>query len=284
MRRAWAVLGLLAIPPAADADEVVLRGGGVIRGEVVADGRDAVVIEVGPGRVTVPRSRIERVVAGTSDLATFRQRAAGLAPEDTRGWLGLARWAEDRDLLTQAREAFARAAAADPGSAEAQQGLGRVLVDGRWLGEDAANRARGLVEFEGRWVTPAEQAALLEAQAAAVEARRAEAESAARIREAEARTRVAEAEARRLEAEAAAASGGVPYGPVHGPIGGGILVPVVVVDDEKHHGGRRGGHRAGRPPQGQPPPPARRPPARDRGGDSQRAHREGSRRVSSDHR
>jgi hypothetical protein len=256
MRHAWAVLGLLAIPSVAGADEVFLRGGGVLRGEIVAEGRDAVVIEVGPGRITVPRSRVERIVSSQSDLATYRLRAASLAAQDVRGWLSLARWAEAHDLLTQAREAFTRAAAADPSSAEAQQGLGRVFVDGQWLGEDAANRARGLVEFEGRWVTPGERMALVQAQAAAAEARLAEAESSARIREAEARTRMAEAEARRLEAEAAAA--GAAYG-LPGPFGGGILVPVVV--DDKHRGRR---HRDPRPA---PPPPPRRPPLRDRGGD-----------------
>jgi hypothetical protein len=253
MKRTLAVLGLLAFPSLLGADEVFLRGGGVIRGEVVSEGRDSIVVEVGPGRITLPRSRVERVVLSISDLTAYRQRAAALAARDVQGWLSLARWAEERDLLTQAREAYGRAAAADPSNAEAQQGLGRVLVDGHWLSEDAANRARGLVEFEGRWLSVAERTAILEARAADAQSRRADAEAAARIREAEARADAAEAEARRLDAEARAADGGIPYDPFGG--GGVILVPV----ERDHRSGHDGRDRRRRHdhPEG---PPAKRPP------------------------
>jgi hypothetical protein len=258
--RALAVLGLLAIPFAAGADEVFLQGGGIVRGEVVAERADSLVIDVGPGRVTLPRSRVERVVLSNSDLGTYRQRAAVLAPQDARGWLALARWAAGHDLLTQAREAYARAAAADPTSAEAQQGLGRELVDGRWLSEDAANRARGLMEFQGRWMTPAERSAALEVQAADAAARRAETEAAVRIREAEARAEAAEAEARRMQAEAQQA-GGIPvYGP-YGPYGGGGFGPVIVTGS-RHGSGRHHTRPSDPPPAPAPPPP---PPPRDNG-------------------
>src|SRR6185503_2470397 len=57
MKRALTVLGMVAFPLAAAADDVYLKGGGVLRGEVVQDGATSLVIEVGPGRITVPRSR-----------------------------------------------------------------------------------------------------------------------------------------------------------------------------------------------------------------------------------
>ena len=213
-------------------------------------------------------------------------RAAALAPGDIRGWLSLARWAASRDLVTQAREAYGHVAAWDPSNAEAQEGLGRVLVDGQWLSEEAANRARGLVEFEGRWMTLPERTSVLEARAAEAQARFADAEAAARVREAEARADAAEAEARRMAADAERAEGGIPLDPVrgyggYGGYGGGILVadpgaiPLPpVVDHRRPHRDHHGGGHAQRPPRSRsahrpertaPPAPA----PRRGGGDSQ---------------
>jgi hypothetical protein len=218
MKRAMAVVIVLAAP-AAWADQVYLRGGGVLSGEVVEQTAAAVVIEVGPGRMTLPAASVLRVAHSQSALAVFRQRAAGLGPDNPAGWLELARFAESRDLLTQAREAYEQALSADPGNAVANAALGRQLVDGRWLDREDAYRAHGLVPFDGQWVTPAERAALIAERAAEQRSRELALEASARAREAEARARTAEAEARR--AEAAVQENGIPYG--YGDVGyGGI--------------------------------------------------------------
>jgi hypothetical protein len=58
------------------------------------------------------------------------------------------------------------------------------------------------VPYQGRWVTPGEQQALLAERVAAAEEARAEAETYARVRETDARVREAEAQARLAEASA----------------------------------------------------------------------------------
>ena len=78
MRSAVAVALVLAAP-AARADQVFLAGGGVVHGEVVSQTASALVIEVGPGRMTLPMARVARVVSSRSDLAVYRERAAVLA-------------------------------------------------------------------------------------------------------------------------------------------------------------------------------------------------------------
>jgi hypothetical protein len=213
-------LALLAVAPAV-ADEVILRNGGRITGVVVERTPATVVIETGPGRVTLPMSRVERIVDGRSAIGTFGERAANLEAGDVEGWAALARWAEDHELLTQARGAWQRVLAIDPHHPEANAGLGRVSFGGVWMSPEDAYRARGYVEFEGRWLTPAEhEAAVRERaadQAAMLEAREAD----ARVREAEARAREAEARA----AEAAAGYGqsdGIPLGYVYGGYGYGF--------------------------------------------------------------
>ncbi len=230
MKRALTLLTLL-LPSLAAADEVFLKGGGRLQGIVVEQDATSVVIETGPGRVAVPRSLVQRIVPGSAALTTYRERASRLAATDAAGWLELALWAQQRDLTTQAQEAFARVVALDPGNALAQRALDRELVGGLWLPRDEAMRARGLVEFEGRWLRPEEREAALEERATeqaakndAELAERRKAEAEARVREAEARAREAEARARAAEAEVEATkSGGIPLSLVG--LGGSVVQP-----------------------------------------------------------
>lgn len=218
MKRFLTLLALV-LPCQLAADEVFLQGGGRLEGIVVEQDAKSVVIEMGPGRVTIPRSRVERIVAGSAALATYRERASRLSATDAAGWIELALWAQGRELTTQAQAAFERVVALDPGNAAAQRGLGREWVDGRWLPRDDAMRARGLVEFEARWVSREERQAALAERTEAELAERRQAEAEARAREAEARAREAEARARAAEAEAAP-DVGIPLG----LLGGGWAV------------------------------------------------------------
>ena len=201
MRRAIVVL-TIALPVLGSADEVFLKGGGKMTGEVVSEDGQSVVLEVGPGRVTVPAARVLRIERSRSPLGTYRERAARLAADDVQGWLELAFWAQERDLDTQAQEAFEHVLRLDPGNASANGALGRVQMDGRWMSQDESYRARGYVSFEGEWMTPAEHEARLRVRAAERQAAAAQREGELRVREAEARAQQAEAEARRAEAEA----------------------------------------------------------------------------------
>jgi hypothetical protein len=274
MKRVIALVAFVAGPPAW-ADEVFLRGGGSIHGEVVQRTAASVVMEVGPGRMTLPMSRVDRIIATTSDLSIYRERAGRLAPGDVAGWLGLARWAEGRDLLTQAREAYEHVVAVDPDNAAANAALRRVRLAGRWVTAEESYRARGYVPFEGGWVTPGERSAVLADRAAEARARELTAEAEARAREAEARARTAEADARRAEAEAQGSSSGIPYPYVYGGVGiygrgyGGVYGP-------NTYGGRSRGMNGSRvrPPVVVVAPP--RPPARDEGGSAPPPRRHGA--------
>jgi hypothetical protein len=246
-----ALLVLVAAGPLA-ADEVHLTSGGVVRGIVVEEGSQRVVVETPPGRVSIAASRVARVVREHSSLAELRRRSERLAPEDADGWLALGEWARARQLETGARGAFERVLALDADNAVAQQALGRVRVDGRWLTPDEARRASGLVPFEGEWLTPSEVELRLAQRAQEADLTRARIESEARVREAEARARAAEAEARRAEAEAASGAWGYggawwgagwigPSWPGYGPGGGHPTHPIAPEP---------------RPPRPEPPPPA----------------------------
>lgn len=279
MRR-FLMLGMAValVPGLAAADVIILKAGGRIEGEVVEQRPDRVVIDVPAGRITLPRTLIEKTVVGSSGLAEFRARAARLAQGDVEGWLALADWARDHELVTQSRSAYEHVLAIQPLNAAAHQALGHMFVSGHWLTRDEGYRARGFVEFEGDWVTLEERQARLEERAAYAAERREAFEADARIREAEARARTAEAEARRAEAAEyaeAESDGGIPFpyaygGGGYGGYGGSVVglpieppPPVVVVVPPPTHSD--GGHR--RP---QPPPPASRSSHAGRGGSRHR--------------
>jgi hypothetical protein len=237
-----------ALSSVVSADEVFLVGGGRIVGDVVERRADSIVVEVGPGRVTLPASRVVRIASGASAVSVYRDRASRLNPRDADGWLALGLWARDNDLLTLAAEAFQHVLAVDAGNEAAHRALGHVRFSGQWMTEDDSYRARGYVNYEGSWRTPDEAQLIAAQRAAEAEARRADREAAAREREAEARVRIAEAEAARAaaEAEAAANDGGIPYpwvfGPTYGPYGpygpyGGVVVPPHRTGGSRH--GRR---------------------------------------------
>jgi hypothetical protein len=199
--RCVALLGLLLWPGGAGADEVFIRGGGHLSGDIVERGPDSITIDIGTGRIGLLLSSVERIVPSATPMGLFRERAASLDPGDLAGWLALGRWARAQGLETNAREAFEHVLAFDPEHAAAHRAMGHVELEGRWMTEAESYRVRGYVPFEGDWVTPGARQEILEWRRATAEDRRADAEAAARVREAEARARAAEAEARRAEAE-----------------------------------------------------------------------------------
>jgi hypothetical protein len=248
LRTGMVVLATVFPAATAAADEVFLRGGGRVSGVIVERTQDAVVIETPPGRVTLPMRRVERITESRSALEGYRERADALAPGDVDGWAALARWAAERDLSTQSRDAWQRVLAVDPSHPEANAALGRIRLDGAWMGEEEAHRARGEVMFEGRWVTPAEHEALIRERAADEASARERREAELRVREAEARAREAEARAREAEAEAQApaAEGGIPLWWGWGGVG--VLPPRFPPPREPRPGPK--------PPAPAPPPPA----------------------------
>jgi hypothetical protein len=224
------VLAAVLLPGATSADEVFLKGGGHLSGKIVSRTATTIEVDVGAGRIGVPASSVVRIEEGRSALQEYEERAGRLAAGDADGWVALAEWAEGRGLGTQAREAYHRALAASPLDPRANEALGNVLMDGRWVSEDESYRARGYVQYEGEWITPAEHEAILRERDAEAERDRALREAEARAREAEARAAEAEAQAREAEAQQVE---GIPLwygwgvGPVSWPQGPIVTMPPV---------------------------------------------------------
>ena len=199
-RRLFCACLIAMLGGVAHADDVFLKGGARISGRLLSRTATSVEVDVGAGTVTIPMSSVDRIEARRTTLDDYYERAAALGSSDGAGWLQLAKWAASQELGAQARAAFGNALSVDPSNAEANQALGRVQLDGRWVSAEDSYRARGYVRFEGEWITPAEQDAILGQRAAANELQLVSLDAERRVREAEARAVAAESRVRYSEA------------------------------------------------------------------------------------
>ncbi|HVN33329.1 MAG TPA: hypothetical protein VMT45_15235 [Thermoanaerobaculaceae bacterium] len=159
MKLGIAVIALAAVP--LYADDVYLKGGGQVTGEIVERTADSVTVDVGGGTLTVGTSSVVRIEKSVSPLQEYRERAARIPEGDSEAWRELARWATSCALGTMASQAWLKVVAIVPDDTEANRALGRVQYGGKWVTEEESFRARGFVEFEGEWMTPGERQAIL---------------------------------------------------------------------------------------------------------------------------
>lgn len=178
-----------------NADVLHLKQGGRLEGVLTSETEWNVTIDVGMGRVTIPRGNVSRIERRESALSGYRNRLRAIAPGDVRAYAELARFASVSGLGGESRQMWARVLSLDPRNVEAHLALGHVLVDGNYVDEAEAYRANGFVYFDGRWMTPAEQSSLLRQ-------RERQSDDESRIAEARRATVAAEDRARRAEAEA----------------------------------------------------------------------------------
>ena len=165
---------LLLVPALALADEVYLAGAGKLSGRIVEQTETTVTVDVGGGNISVPASRVERIVKGRTPLDDYDERAARLGPQDVDGWRSLGSWASQQGLGSQATQAYNKVIAIAPDDAEAREALGFVKLPGRWVTLEESYPILGYVKYDGEWMTPDE--AEIAAQGTEAEDARREAE------------------------------------------------------------------------------------------------------------
>jgi hypothetical protein len=143
------------------ADDIYLRGGGRITGQIVEQTDDSVTVDIGGGTISARMSTVVKIDKNNSPLQEYRERAAKIPAGDAEAWRELARWATGYALSSQVREAYREVVAILPDDEEANTALGMVQVNGKWITEEENYRAQGYVQFEGKWMTPAEEQSIL---------------------------------------------------------------------------------------------------------------------------
>lgn len=211
--KTWIVIIALAAVPAF-ADDVYLRGGGQITGEIVEETDDYVKVDIGGGTITAKRSSIVGIEESVSPLQEYRLRAAEIPNGDVEAWRELARWASNRTLSSQAWKAYSEVLRILPDDPESNKALGRVKLDGKWVTEEESYEAQGYIKFEGEWMTPQERGSILAERRAQEQADRQANEAAIQAIEAEER---AERDRQKVEREESERQNSVHWGWGTGP-------------------------------------------------------------------
>ena len=166
-RSACLAVAVVAGTAAAGADDVILRNGSSFENVVVERTEDHVVVELPMGgKLRLPNEQVLEVIVRQSPLERFRlYREELLATPGSSGedLLDLVRWAQLQDLTREARNLALVIAKAQPeldGLAPIMSGLGYQQAEsGAWMLEDDLMRARGLVRYDGEWLTRDQRAA-----------------------------------------------------------------------------------------------------------------------------
>lgn len=170
----------LSLAALAAADTVVCKDKRRIEGKIIEETEAAVKVQVKNGAVTIPRYQIDQVIHGATTEEVYQERHDRADPTDTAKLLELARWCEEQGLKKQALVEWQRLLASSPEpepppsdeaalAAEtpalkakrsmflaAHTALKQTYFQGKWMSIEDAARAKGLVEWEGQWVSPEE--------------------------------------------------------------------------------------------------------------------------------
>jgi tetratricopeptide (TPR) repeat protein len=84
---------------------------------------------------------------------SYQQKDAALAPTDASGHFDLAMWCRTNNLMARYREQLEKAIAINPEHEPARKLLGYEKVDGKWYRGDELLVAKGMVQYQGKWVT-----------------------------------------------------------------------------------------------------------------------------------
>ncbi|MEN8149006.1 MAG: hypothetical protein ABFS86_04240 [Planctomycetota bacterium] len=156
------------LSPTAFADVVHLTDGGTIEGEIVSDDGKIVVVKTRFGEVKVDRARVKSIEKKKTPSQVHDERVKALAPDDAAGRWELALYCREHGLKKQEKALTAEVLALEPQHDGANESVGNVKWDGRWVtpeekkeleadSEAAEKRAQGLVRYKDRWVTPEEK-------------------------------------------------------------------------------------------------------------------------------
>lgn len=167
MRRRIALPLLLAAAAALPlrADTVRLKNGRAYEGVIAERVPQGVRVQLAFGHIVIPEEQVAAIEKSPSALATYLQRKAALQARPSASaaaWLELAFWAKTNDLPSSAREAALVAAEIDPrlpGLDAMLRPHGLVYEEklARWIPFEESMARRGLVRYDGEWMSVAEQ-------------------------------------------------------------------------------------------------------------------------------
>lgn len=159
-------LVLVAFASIAHADVLTHKDGRKIEGTITSEKDGKISIKTEFGEFSFARADITAIERGKTRWQEFAEREKAAKSADD--FFQLTEWARAKGMTKEAKRCLLRAVAIDPKHELAHRALGHVLYKNEWMttaerdkraAQDAVSDqlARGLVEHEGRWVTPDEK-------------------------------------------------------------------------------------------------------------------------------
>ncbi|MDP6386635.1 MAG: hypothetical protein QGI93_10625 [Planctomycetota bacterium] len=150
----------------ASADLILLKDGRRFEGTILKETATEVLFETRFGELKFPRSEISRLERGLTPSQEFNQRWKDC--KSANDYFVLGQWAAKKQLRADMRRAMKKVVSFEPDHAGANKALGLVPYNGRWVKPEERERLkakdhsedmrqRGLVQHEGEWVTLAEK-------------------------------------------------------------------------------------------------------------------------------
>ena len=138
-------------------DEILLKGGGRVEGDVISKGDSQLVLQTAYGNVTFELADISEINYSSALERDIRNQLKALSPSDTAGMLSLASQASAANLSDLSRSIYTQIIAVNPDEKAARRALGYIQFEGEWITQREKNLNPGLVPYRGRWVAPAER-------------------------------------------------------------------------------------------------------------------------------
>jgi hypothetical protein len=145
------------------ADRIILKGGTDIEGVVIPDPAKPDLVPVlmpsSTKLLMLPREKVERVERVPSALDDYVVKRKTVA-QTAQAHYELGVWCEGQKLSGPAEMEFRAAVELDPHFGAAQQKLGKIFYQDRWLTQEEIRSIQGLVQYKGQWMTAQRKAEL----------------------------------------------------------------------------------------------------------------------------
>jgi tetratricopeptide (TPR) repeat protein len=123
---------LVLTPTLVWGDIIHRRNGPPLEGKIIEETATKVVLKTKFGRTEIKKSDILRIERIQSKKEQFQERLAKLKVADIGGLKRLALWAEDNELLKEAKQCYTRILRLDPENRFAHRALGHIEHEGKW--------------------------------------------------------------------------------------------------------------------------------------------------------
>ncbi len=146
------------------ADEIHLKDGRRITGQVRSEKNGKVTIERTYGMLTIDKSDVVKIVRQNNDVFDRFDMLNSRAAEDSGKILQLASWCKKNGLTFRMREAAKKLIAVDKDHAGAHKLLSQVKFGNKWVARSKAFSKAGRIRHKGSWLSAKDSLRLREAK------------------------------------------------------------------------------------------------------------------------